>query len=141
MQKVISERNINIQYLEDIKLSALLFEEFAQIYGIPNVTVDQVRLILSELLNSIRKNYNQERQKTTISVTFKLFEQGSLSIKIVNKGVLFNPFEENILSSNRFVNDFKIDTLGFHLARKYMDVCTYHRALGYNIIYMKKEQV
>lgn len=141
MQKIISERHVSIHHLEDIELSALLFEEFAQVYGIPTVTVDQVRLILSELLSSIRRNDQYPCEKKPISLTFKIFEKGRLSIKIVHRGVAFNPFENNILSNNRFAHDFKIDTLGLHLARKYMDICTYHRALGYNIIYMKKEQV
>lgn len=137
MQNVISERNIKIQYLEDIKLSTALFEEFSQVYGIPQITINQIRLLLLEVLASIRqKNYTDK-----ISITFKLFEQGSLSIKIVNKGAHFNPFEENFMGNNHFYNDFKIDTLGLHLARKYMDLFTYHRVIGYNIIYIKKERV
>ncbi len=138
MQKVISKRTISIQQQEDIKLSAHLFEEFAQIYGIPKITINQVHLILLELLSSI---CTKRVKNNKISLTFKLFEEGSLSIKIVHQGLAFNPFEENILHSKCFFGDFRINTLSFHLTRKYMDLCTYHYALDYNIIYMKKERV
>ena len=141
MQKVISEKTVTIQSQEDIKLSAFLFEKFAQTYGIPTITIDQVRLLLLELLASIHNNQFSQEEEDFVSLTFKLFEQGGLSLKVVNKGQAFNPFEQHIVGKNRFANDFKMDTLGWHLAHKYMDICTYHRAVGYNIIYMKKEQV
>ncbi|MGH1335715.1 MAG: hypothetical protein ACRBFS_06270 [Aureispira sp.] len=99
--------------------------------------IDQVRLLLLVILTSI---HNDQQELT--SLTFKLFEQGGLSIKIVNKGQAFNPFEEQLFGNGRFfVNAFKVATLGWHLVHKYMDIYTYHRAIMYNIIYMKKEQV
>jgi anti-sigma regulatory factor (Ser/Thr protein kinase) len=141
MQTVLSEKTIGIKYRKDIELSAFLFEEFAQLYGIPNVVVNQVRLILSELLSSIRTHNIQHNNHNAVSLTFKLFKEGSLSIKITHRGQAYNPFEEDVFGGNRFVQDFRINTLGFHLARKYMDVSTYHRSLDYNVIYIKKEQV
>lgn len=140
MQKVISEKTVTIQSQEDIKHSAFLFEEFAQTYGIPTITIDQVRLLLLELLTSIHNNQFSQEEDVLVALTFKLFEQGGLSLKLVNKGDAFNPFEGYIVGKNHFANDFKMDTLGGHLAHKYMDICTYHRAIGYNIIYMKKKQ-
>ncbi|MFK7798594.1 MAG: hypothetical protein AB8E82_14175 [Aureispira sp.] len=135
MEKILSEKTITIQPQGDIQLAALLFEELAALYHIPSITVDQIRLILLSILGSINNDETQHQQKNDIALTFKLFDQGSISIKLLHKGLYFNPFQKSLTATH----DFKLDTFSLHLSRKYMSIYTYHRVLDYNVIYLKKE--
>jgi hypothetical protein len=134
MEKILSEKTITIQHPRDIPIAAVLFEELATLHHIPSITVDQIRLILLSILRSAP----QHHQKTSIALTFKLFDQGGLSIKLLHKGSYFNPFQESLTGDCAF-NDFSLNTFSLYLARKYMSSHSYHRVLNYNVIYLKKE--
>lgn len=135
MEKILSEKTITIQHQRDIQLAAGLFEELAAQYRIPSITVDQIRLILLSILGSINKYETQHQQKNSIVLTFKLFDQGSISIKLLHKGLFFNPFQKYLAAADVF----NLDTFSLYLSRKYMSIYTYHRVLDYNVIYLKKE--
>lgn len=137
MEKILSEKTITIQHQKDIQLAAVLFEELAILYHTPSITIDQVRLLLLSILGSINHTTSPPQQKNCITLTFKLFAKGSISIKLLHKGSFFNPFQKN-LTEHHFC-DGNLDTFSLHLARKYMSIYTYHRVLDYNVIYLKKE--
>ena len=90
------------------------------------------------ILRSINTYDTQHHQKNGIAITFKLFDQGSVSIKLLHKGLFFNPFQKSLTVDQDF-NDFSLDTFSLYLARKYMSTCTDHRVLDYNVIYLKKD--
>ena len=137
MQKILSEQTIILKQLEEIPLAAALFEELAQMYDIPSITVDQIRLIVLAILRAINHASPPNHRHNGISLTFKLFDQGSLSIKMIYKGLAFNPFQRSI-DHPAYFKDFRIDTFSLHLVRKYMTAWTYHRVLDYNIVYLSK---
>lgn len=141
MQKLTSEKHATIWNNDGIPTVMLQFEEFALVNGIPRVLIHQIRLILIELLQNILKYGFDADNPSKINLQFKMYDRGRFSMKITHRGVAYNPFESTILGYDQFENDLKIDTLGFHLARKYMDQCSYHFALNHNIIFLSKERV
>ena len=141
MPNLTAEKHLIVGHVDHLPSVGLLEESFAAEHGIPSVLVHQVRLILVELLQNMLEHGFDADMTIKINIRLKLYEHGRFSIKISHRGLAFNPFECHRLGPERFENDQPINTLGLHLARKYMDQCTYWRALDHNIVFMSKERV
>lgn len=141
MQQLTSEQYITVYHQEEVPTAVSLLESFGTQNGIPNVLIHQFNLILVELLQSVLKHGFDEEMSSKVNIEFKLYNNGRFSIKISHRGLAFNPFEHTLAGYRRFENDASIDTMSLHLARKYMDQCSYRRALDHNIVFMSKTQV
>lgn len=141
MQEITSQKIIINNSTADIQSAILSLENFAHVHGIPITTIDRVNAAISELLANIVQYSFPKNKQGEIGITLQLFDTGKLAIKLINKGIPFNPFYTSPPKYNNASKYKNMDSLGLHLVRKCMDEYNYKRIVDYNITWMSKEQI
>ncbi len=113
-------------------------DDFAEREGWPGKLLMQIRLVLEELIINVVNYGHEEGETGAISITMTTDEE-NLSIRIVDDGKPFDPFNEAPLPDlDASLEDRRVGGLGVHLVRTLMDHVEYRRDGEQNCVTISK---
>jgi anti-sigma regulatory factor (Ser/Thr protein kinase) len=107
------------------------FEAFCRAQRIPAPARREAHLVLDEIVSNIVRHGSRKGRPCRVSVTVA-FEQGVLTIQIVDTGAPFDPTRAPVPARDRRLPADGPGGLGLHLVRALMDVVEYRRHRGRN---------
>jgi PAS domain S-box-containing protein len=113
------------------------FESFCQEFAIPDLTRQQVSMVLDEMLNNIVSYAYRDESEHMIDVEFVL-SGTRLVITVRDDGVPFNPFALDPPNIALSLDDREVGGLGIYLVRGVMDEYMYNRHIGRNVVTLVK---
>ena len=110
---------------------------FGKTYHLSREIIHDLNLVLEEVLsNTILYGY-EDTHEHQIDVQISI-QQQTLMVQIKDDGKPFNPLEAPEPDIEKPIEERKIGGLGIYLVRRLMDVLTYKREGGKNVLVMKK---
>jgi anti-sigma regulatory factor (Ser/Thr protein kinase) len=94
-------------------------------------------LVLDELLTNIISYGYTDSDTHQITVELTVVD-GAMTIRIVDDGVAFNPFEQDAPDLESSIERRELGGLGIHLVKKFMDDYSYQRSDEFNIVTLSK---
>lgn len=113
------------------------FEDFCQKFEIPDLTRQQVSMVLDEMLNNVVSYAYRDEAEHIIDVEFVL-SGARLVISVRDDGVPFNPFALDPPNIALSLDDREVGGLGIYLVRNVMDEYMYNRHIGRNVVTLVK---
>lgn len=117
------------------------FEEYVMQWEGARPLIPTINMALDDLLNNVvQYAFPHDSTVHHIEVEGEV-RGGSVVLRITDDGIPFNPLTVAPPDLSRLLHEREIGGLGIHLVRSMFDEVTYHRAIGHNVLTVKKKLV
>jgi len=123
--------------IEELSALAEKIEDLAEEWELSQALAMNINLVIEEALSNIIFYAFTDKDKHEIKITITL-ENTSLTIKITDEGIPFNPLEQQPPDINLPAEDRPVGGLGIFLISQIMDEMNYARLKNKNILTLNK---